>query len=217
MKEKLRVIAVTSIFWFLIFMFYCNVLTTRVSLKDINIQTNDHLATIKNTISYQGKMYISQDVLDEIFNTPVSWMSSKKTLLFGEYGEGTIMSDKIEPYYIQENFFDVVNCPMSIAGKDYVKGYQLSGNNKMSFNLDGKYDEINGIIGLDDSGNQDDTKTIIYVDGKAVNQLDLAAGDLPQDISINVSGALELVFETVQKDEYSFRDSVVDYADFTIK
>jgi membrane-bound inhibitor of C-type lysozyme len=97
---------------------------------------------------------------------------------------------------------------ITMAGESYTSGIKLgsavyiwnsSGTNTYSWNLDGRYNTLTAVLGLDDSSNGDDQYVVFKGDGKVIKEFNLRAGCMPQNISIPVSGVNQLTIETGQR------------------
>lgn len=99
---------------------------------------------------------------------------------------------------------------MEMGGNKYYNGFTLGYNGYAFFNLDAKYTEIIGMIGhIDGSGNDDMTLTITG-DGVLIKTIEIGSNDLPDDLSIPVTGVKQL------KIEASRSNATVGFADLTI-
>jgi hypothetical protein len=124
---------------------------------------------------------------------PVQYDGKKGAICIGKIPDGQIMSDVIKPYY-KTTEIDI-DPTMTMAGKTYYKGFRINYSYlepTYSFNLEGNYNEITGIIGLDDEKNYTDAVVEFYGDGQLLAAYTLKAGSLPQKLDVNVKGVVKL-------------------------
>lgn len=118
------------------------------------------------TLIYNGTTYVPLRFFSDIMGVPAKYEGASKTIFLGEAPASGIqtgyLSDVLKPFYIEKNYrkFET-NKSMTMAGKTYTKGYQLKNlslfdtddKTTFSFNLEGNYKSLKGMIGLDDSLN----------------------------------------------------------------
>jgi hypothetical protein len=172
---------------------------------------------------YNGTTYLPVRAVGEAIGKKVDWDGSNQTVYLGEKpGEVNYMTEIIEPY--DKHRLDTYKLndteKLELAGKTYKTGYRLGHTDRDSldrigyayFNLDGKYSEIECIVGYKPGYNSVDRTLNIYLDGKLFKTMDFTRDSMPEKLTIPVSGVLQLKLE-VDKDAYS---SVI-FADVTIK
>ena len=116
----------------------------------------------------------------------------------------------LSPYESRKYEEKVSSDFMEMGGNKYYNGFILGYNGYAFFNLDAKYTEIIGTIGhIDGSGNDDMTLTITG-DGVLIKTIEIGSNDLPDDLSIPVTGVKQL------KIEASRSNATVGFADLTI-
>lgn len=88
---------------------------------------------------------------------------------------------------------------MEIANIKYDRGVQLEcdawgGSHSASFNLNGEYTQLKGLVGLDDLTRNSQTKTKILFqgDGRDLQTIEMLPGDFPSNVDIDVSGVSRL-------------------------
>lgn len=109
------------------------------------------------------------------------------------------MCDILEPFYNTPINELKTNHMVTLGGKTYYKSYYMRTWNFMdsatvSFNLGGQYSQISGLVGLEDSNNGIDTTLVVYGDNNVIKTYDLKAGNLPQNLDLNVEGINKLDF-----------------------
>lgn len=173
---------------------------------------------VPTSLIYNGTTYVPLRFFSESIGQSVKYDGSTKTIYVGEVPESDriqrSMSDIMQPYFKSSSSF-YVNDKIIMAGKEYIKGYKVSGwatrPFTASFNLEAKYVNITGIIGLEDEENKYDNTIEVYGDDKLLTSITLKAGELPQNLNINVSGVIKLDFKVVGS------YSTVCFADMQIK
>lgn len=178
------------------------------------------------SLIYNGTTYVPLRYFSESIGQPVKYEGTTKTIYVGQVPEDNkiwkTMSDTLQPYY-KNNYIRYFTAPeIKMGEKKYFNGYQIQCNYSpdnepgiMSFNLEGNYKTIKGLIGLDDSDNRYDEKIEFYVDGNLKKTYVLEAGSMPQDFEIDVTGALKL--DIYSRDTERFNISKIDLADVMIK
>jgi hypothetical protein len=126
--------------------------------------------------------------------------------------------DTMEPYAYTDlgNYVDYVlwyqtagASSLTLAGEEYKNALMLQespATTYASFNLDGKYSQISGKVGMSDAGGryEDDPPVVlnIYGDDKLLQGIEIKMGALPVDLSVNVSGVKALKFEIAPQTLY---------------
>jgi len=172
---------------------------------------------VPTSLIYNGTTYVPLRFFSEALDQPVKYESKTKTIYVGEIPADEIveqyMSDIITPYYKDDYTLFEANRNMSVAGKAYNKGYQIKGffnSGNLSFNLEGKYTTIFGLVGLDDSRNNSDATIQIFGDEKLIKTIDIKAGDLPKQLNLDVTGVIKLDIKFTT-------GSTIDFVDLRIK
>jgi hypothetical protein len=163
---------------------------------------------VPTSLIYKGTTYVPLRFFSEALNQPIKYESKTSTIFVGQISANDMveqyMSDILKPYYNDSFTRYEVNGKMSIAGKSYNKGYSItSGLNPgtISFNLDAKYSNIYGLVGLDDSLNKSSGSIQIYGDEKLIKTIDIEAGSLEDQLNLDVTGILklEIIVKTYSK------------------
>jgi hypothetical protein len=84
-----------------------------------------------------------------------------------------------------------------MAGVKYAKGLQVSTWDygdaySMDWNLNGQYETLSAVIGLDDADNKNGADIVLSGDDQPLKQFTLKPGDLPQQLTLSVHGVLHL-------------------------
>lgn len=159
---------------------------------------------VPTSLIYNGTTYVPLRFFSESSGQEVKYVGKDKTIFIGKVPEDgkieTSMSDLLSPFFKKGSYYSLeVNKSMKMAGKEYLKGYSIgrystlkSNDLQLSFNLEGKYTKITGLIGLDDSNNLSDSDIKFLVDDKPLTTITLAAGSMPQTFNLDVTGAIKL-------------------------
>lgn len=172
---------------------------------------------VPTSLIYNGTTYVPLRFFSEVLDQPVKYESKTTTIYVGQIPVDKIieqyMSDILQPYY--SNMFTLfeMNDEMSVAGKAYNKGYSMLDTmdyGKISFNLEAKYTNISGLVGLDDSHNKSDATIQIFGDEKLIKTIDIKAGGLGEQLNLDVTGVvkLDITYKT---------GSTVDFVNLKIK
>lgn len=172
------------------------------------------------SLNYQGTTYVPLRFFSEAIGLPVKYVEVPKTIYVGNVPPDDeitqYMSDVLKPYFISGGNYSL-NPAMNVAGKAYKTGYQVnhyyysSDYCTLSFNLEGKYKNIGGTVGLDDIGNTNDGELHFYGDENLIASFELKAGSLPQAMELNVEGIKKLDIK------YKANYSPLDLVEVTIK
>lgn len=146
---------------------------------------------------YNGTIYLPVRAIGQAFGKSVSWDGKTQTVYVGGVFQEQYMSDIMKPY----NGEAYINETMMVAGKSYTKGYSFR-TDHIAFNLDGKYNQIKGLIGLpDDRLNEYGVIVEIYGDDKLIKTYDIAARSLPENFNVDVKGVLKLELKLKKHDD----------------
>lgn len=84
----------------------------------------------------------------------------------------------------------------SMSGYTCTNGFVLRDTGYVYFNLYGEYDILGFFLGHVDGSDMYENTVTIYLDGVAYTTITVGASELPQYITLDVSGVKQLVFET---------------------
>lgn len=162
---------------------------------------------------YQGTTYVPLRFAGEALGKEVNWDGKTKTITIGEKQGTFSYLDKIDYARVEgeaRNYFGFGNTgekTYTIASEKYLNGLDTTINSwndnaKIIYNLNGKYKKLTGFLGVDDSTKNSSTTGRIVISGDdevLYTSPELTGGDLPINISIDVSGVLrlEIQFQTV--------------------
>jgi len=177
---------------------------------------------------YEGTTYLPVRAVAEALGQDVQWDGQTQTVYIGKRPEGNYLTDT-DPYHATTSY--TVNPsnraePLTIGGTKYAKGLRVFVDNystdTLSWNLNGQYSSLTGLVGLDDSANRWGPNVITFEgDGKELGSVTLQPGDLAKPVSLEVKGVLQLrVIIDNQRSTQSFVDRYgvnVDLVDMILK
>lgn len=152
---------------------------------------------VPTSLIYNGTTYVPLRFFSEAVGLPVDYDGSTETISVGKTPGGskiaTYMSDILKPYYTSGGSISS-NPNMTIAGDSYRKGYMIDDTSEFtaSFNLAGKYENIDGLVGLIDGNNKSDATLYFYGDDKLLSTVEIPKGSLPQNLNVGVKGVIKL-------------------------
>jgi len=106
-------------------------------------------------------------------------------------GNASYLLDKCPPYDYESYWND----SFSMGGVKYNNGFYLKTfvwQPFVLFNLSGKFSEISGMVGHVDGTAKENTTLKIYYDGELVNEIEINWDNLPQKLSIDITGVMQL-------------------------
>lgn len=195
--------------------------------SDKPYQFNNGTAYVPTSLIYNGTTYVPLRFFSESIGEPIKYDGKTKTIYVGQVPEESrvwrSMNDILQPYYKNPNIMYISNPNIKMGGNKHSSGYQMyksyNSDNEpglISFNLQGNYQTIKGLIGLDDTANKYDEKVEFYIDDKLLKSYSLKAGGLPENFEIDVTGAVKL--DIYLKNENSiWGQSTINLADIMIK
>jgi hypothetical protein len=193
-----------------------------VSYSDIKINVNGTTFTPKDVsgrtvepFSYNGTTYLPVRAVADAVGYNVTWDQSSQTVYLtngggssggGGYSQGggatttvTKLVDTMEPYAYTD-MYDYSTYPstgsksVSLGGTAYKNAVEII-YGFVSYNLNGRYTTLGGVAGIVDGQTNKDQTLNIYGDGNLLKTIDLPAGGLPVDFSVDVTGVSALKFE----------------------
>lgn len=171
-------------------------------------------SALDRNVYVKGVYYSPVNALTSMMGLGVKYDSKKNKLFVGGGTDGVMMSDIIKPYAGE---FEV-NPYMELGGIPYKNGYQISITSSIntSFNLQGKYSEITGIIGLEDF-DYGDVEVSFIGDGNILKTMRFATGDLPEKIGLSVKNVQKLSIDIKPSNSNYWGNSYVDFVNVKIK
>jgi len=140
-----------------------------------------------------GTTYLPVRAVAAALGKDVSWDGSTSTVYIGKDNTETSFVKVVPPY--ETNNCKVIDA-VTMAGNKYYNVIRYNANTSYSLhNLNGQYTQITGYLGhIDGEGTQKGTMTF-YGDGNIIKSIDINAEQLPQNITIDVTGVLQLKIE----------------------
>ncbi len=118
-------------------------------------------------------------------------------------GSGIGLVDNYQPFNKSDSFKDYPTSgdkSFSMGGKDYKNSFVLdfyAVNGSASYNIEGKYKTLTGIVGVPKNYSVGTTVNI-YGDNSLLKSMEISADQLPQKFTLNVSGISNLKFEVLE-------------------
>lgn len=171
-----------------------NPLKTKIAYQG-NVKSGNYQlgnTSVPAIFDYKGIKYAPVNLVGELLDTKSIYNKKSDTVYFGTEPEGSYMSDILGVYY-NSNTVNI-NEDMWMGSEKYNKGYSMLFHEsyRYNINLNGKYKNISGTLGLDDNESNYNTVIEIYGDDELLGSYTLNVGELPIDIDINVSGVKKL-------------------------
>lgn len=189
--------------------FYKNI---KVFKDNVLFELKDANGTIVEPFIYNGTTYMPVRGTANLAGMDVTWDGKTQSVYLWDKlsCDDTFLLDVCPPYetgaFGDESFY--------MAGEKYSNGFcSWFYEQEAYFNLNGKYSELNCVVGhLDGYG--DSKKTVgFYVDGKLVKEVDIFVGDMPKKITVPLNYGLQLKICTNVYDQ----DNHVGIGNITVK
>ncbi len=158
--------------------------------------------TIKENIATKDDMlFIPYEALEVITNENVNWNPEDQTLTIGNLSLAKAMSDTLKVYhygYDANHAYlyapDIrINKTMSMGNISHDLGYSFCNVQSASFNLDGRYHHLVGLLGCEDFKAANGTITV-YLDDNLLATYDITSDSLPENINLDISDGKQLKF-----------------------
>lgn len=170
---------------------------------------------------YEGTTYVPLRYISENLGQEVAWEGSTRTVLIGENGEETAyyVGKDIDYMNYQEGYFsnnfgllydgvykDNIGTEYNSVMTFFIEEWAMSNPwNYLEFPLNGQYDTFRGTLALTQKYKNavDTLKLEVFNDDKLVYTQSIVAGDMPQDIEIDVKNVIKTRFKvtsTCQED-----------------
>lgn len=152
-----------------------------------------------------GNTYFKlRDIADVVGGFNVGFENNTIILTSNNYSNASNSGKDLKPYKWSSDYTSVKD--ISIGGKYFKDVVCLDTLNEglVYYNLDGKFNSINGLYGsIDDDYSTASGKAVVrfYGDGKLLQELDFVAGQLPKEFNLSVNGVSQLMIEA-QETEY---------------
>ena len=130
-------------------------------------------------------------------------------------GKSNYLVYKIEPYSSSMGFKKIIDESMKMGGNKYNNGFKLGyalGDEFATYNFDGKYTELSGLIGFEDPGSGDDATVEFWGDDVLLASQVVKSRDLPREFSVDLTGIRKFEIRIDERIRYS-----VNFAEVKLK
>lgn len=171
---------------------------------------------VPDAFIYDGTTYVPVRLVSNLLGVPVQWVGAQHAVAIGKPITGSYLVD-LKPYRGQ------VNTPSTgtMAGTTYENVVQFSDGGgygtpdslpNVYYNLNAGYSKFTFTAGLDDSGADGATVTILG-DGQQLWAHTFTSGDMPVQASVPVAGVDQLEFQVQDNGGWG---TAVDFANATL-
>lgn len=115
----------------------------------------------------------------------------------------TYLLDVLTPYSNSQYKAYINGETMQMGGNAYTNGFTLTAHYNTGnavFNIDAKYSTLSFMVGHIDNTDKKDVTIKIYCDGILKKEFNMSAEQLPQKITLDITGVKQLKFEVVNSD-----------------
>lgn len=176
---------------------------------------------------YNGTTYLPIRAVGEALGKQVQWDQNTKTAFLGDgqviTGESQKVLTEVMPPFTRSKVTvaakNATRNEIDLAGKKYNNGisfesYKVGSTGYANFNLEGKYTNLTGLLGLDSAEYM--VKVDFIGDGRLLQSYDIVGGQLPINVTLDVTGVrlLEIKFE---KTEGRSMDTYTKFVDIMVK
>jgi hypothetical protein len=171
----------------------------RIIIDGVLITPRDVNGNVVHPFISQGTTYLPVRAVGEAFGKPVEWDGSTNTVYIGQRpGSVQYMFDVVPAYQREGDYVEFSSTKpgsFNMAGHRYLHGCTWSGGYSL-YNLNGQFNRVRGTIGhVDGSSSRNAHILNIYTDGKLYSRIELKPDMMPQEITIEVTGVLQLKME----------------------
>lgn len=226
MKEKMQGIIIGALVGTLGFsgVAYAKSAVENISVKydNIKVYRDNVLCDLKTSngtkvepFIYNGTTYLPLRATADLAGMSVTYDGATKSVYLWDnlVASNTYLMEACPPYETSgmDTYLQTSGKSFEMGGKKYSNGLEsrglIWGEPYALFNLDGRYSTMHLTVGqLDGYSNYDRTISFI-VDGRVVKEVELAAGELPETLSVPLNYGLQLKIAT---------DSYVGFGDITV-
>lgn len=169
----------------------------KLVVDGVEVTPKDANGTVVEPFVHNGTTYLPVRAVGAAIGKEVDWDGNTRTVYIGDI-PGKVNNDYLEPYQTDKYSYTYSNDPtkhFTMMGAKYTQGFVTSsnwGDATALFNLDGRYSSIEFDLGHIDKGSNSIGILHIFVDGKLVQDIDLAGDMQTKHISVPVNYGLQL-------------------------
>ena len=175
-----------------------------ITYRDIKLQIDgvpltprDANGNVVEPFIYNGTTYLPVRAVGEAFGKAVEWDGNTNTVYVGSKPGGTSFIKAVPPYDVSSSNRVKTESNVTMGGTVYYDALTFNDSGFALHNLNGQYTRISGYLGHVNGTGVGGSMTItFYGDGRILDSYELDAQQLPQHISINVTGVLQLKIES---------------------
>lgn len=170
-----------------------------IFVNDQKINPTDAKGNPVEAFIYEGTTYLPVRAVSEALDLPIQWEGTSKSVYIGSH-----TSDKPAAWVADMDYFDrsgpwVTGSPLKDnLGNEHQHWLYCKSNGVkyITYKLNAQYSRLTGVyFQLYSNRSGDDTKLTIYADNEKVWEGEMGRGIDPRNISVDVTGALELKIE----------------------
>ena len=174
---------------------------TREVFYDVNIVVNGTAwnppADMTPFIS-EGRTFLPVRGIAELLDVPVDWDGATRTVFVGTIPHGAPLMQIVPPF---EQSGMTTRASVSISGNNFADAIVTSHQSAEAWqthNLNAQFSSISGTIGRIDGSWHGSTSISFIGDGRTLAIFEVGANDSPRDISVDVSGVIQLRIQVSQ-------------------
>ncbi len=183
------------------------------------INLDDKYSSLSNPIVYNTNIYLPLSTVIKISDRNINWSNDENTVYIDKtVGKSTYLGYDILPYRtIGKYTVYKDNEYVSMSGDKYYKAYRFQDHTRALYNIQGKYSNLSGIVGIPDDSNASHwgfpRSITVYGDNNILETFKFEQfGDIPKEFSIDITGVnqLELGFRSYSSNnDLAFADVII--------
>lgn len=188
-----------------------------------------HPLTGVQPITYGGTSYLPANAIAQQLQIPNEWNVGTGVDYFGDQTAGGMLTNMMQPTSVagfgSNGSQPMINSSMVMGGTTYTNGLQFNGGTggwsapleTMTYNLNGDYSKLSGIVGIDDNSiSATGVNVSIVGDGNTLYHWTVGTGQAPEKFSVNVNGVHNLQIVLDSSNSSSSSNFTVDFANLTL-